>query len=440
METNRIEYKLKATDKLESEVSAFLNSNEGGQIFIGIDDNGKTVGVENADKEQLKIIDRIKNNILPSALGLFEVITEEKDGKHILKIILSSGSEKPYYVKSKGMSEAGCFMRVGTSIQPMPSKMIDSLFQKRNKITIDRILSPRRELTFEQLKIFYEEKGLKLNSHFKTNLEFLTPEGKDNLLSYLLADENGVSIKIAKYSGEDKVDLIENEEYGYCCLIKAAKRLLDKITVENRTFTKITPKERIEKSLFDKVAIREAVINAVVHNEYTTGAVPLVEIFSNRITVTSYGGLIDGMSKEDFFSGRSMPRNRQLMRIFRDMELVEQIGSGMNRILKAYKPSVFNFTPNFLVVEFPFAKGYETASGGLNGSINGSINGSVNFDASQTKVLSLIIKKPKITYEQIAKEIAVSYRSAARIIKYLQSLGVIEREGSKKSGFWKVKR
>jgi len=80
-ESNRIEYKRELTDSLEKEVIAFLNYPEGGIIFIGIDDNGNIFGVENCDEVQLKIKDRLRNNISPSIMGLFDVIRQEQDGK-----------------------------------------------------------------------------------------------------------------------------------------------------------------------------------------------------------------------------------------------------------------------------------------------------------------------------------------------------------------------
>ena len=94
-ETNRIEYKRELSDGLEKEVVAFLNYREGGIIYIGIDKEGRTFGVKDPDSVQLKIKDRVRNNIRPSALGLFDIVTEERDGKDILKIIVASGSEKP---------------------------------------------------------------------------------------------------------------------------------------------------------------------------------------------------------------------------------------------------------------------------------------------------------------------------------------------------------
>ena len=113
-ESNRVELKADLNDKLEKEIVAFLNNREGGILYIGVDDRGKPVGNSDIDSMQLKIADRIKNNILPSTLGLFDIVTEYMDNIPVTKIIVCSGLEKPYYIKSKGMSPNGCYMRLGT--------------------------------------------------------------------------------------------------------------------------------------------------------------------------------------------------------------------------------------------------------------------------------------------------------------------------------------
>ena len=178
-------------------------------------------------------------------------------------------------------------------------------------------------------------------------------------MAYLLADQNSISLKLAKYAGVDKCDLIENEEYGFCSLVKATERVLDKLEIENKTFTQITgTAKRLEKRMIDSRALREALINAIVHNDYSKEVAPVIEIYSDRLSITSYGGLIEGLSVEEFFSGRSMPRNRELMRIFRDLNLVEHLGSGLNRILQVYDKSIFRLSENFLEVAFPFSKEY----------------------------------------------------------------------------------
>ncbi len=354
-ETNRIEYKreLHTDVDIEKEVIAFLNYHEGGVIYIGIDKIGKVVGVKNADGDMLKIKDRIKNNIAPSAMGLFDVVIEEREDKEVIKIIVASGSEKPYFKKKYGMTDKGCFIRVGTAAEPMPQVMIDRLFATRTRNSIGKIRSNRQDLTFEQLRIYYEEKRKPLNNQFKKSLELLTEDGAFNYAAYLLADENGVSIKVAKYSGTNRVDLIENNEYGYCSLVKATKSVLDKIELENRTATQITSKERIDQRLWNPVAIREAVINSIVHNDFTREVPPKFEIFADRLEITSAGILPDGLSEEEFFDGVSIPRNRELMRVYRDLELVEQLGSGVPRILESYGRECFRFMDNFIRMSFP---------------------------------------------------------------------------------------
>ena len=442
-ESNRVELKANLNDKLEKEIVAFLNNHEGGVLYIGVDDAGNPIQLPDLDSLQLKIADRIKNNILPSTLGLFDIVTDAIDGISVTKIIISSGLEKPYYVKNKGMSPNGCFMRIGTSTQPMPTTLIDELYSKRIHTTLRNIPAPRQDLTFAQLKIYYQERGLELNNRFAQSLELLTPDGQYNYIAYLLADENGVSIKVAKYAGTDKVDLIENEEYGYCSLIKATNQVLEKMKVENVTKAKVTSTKRIEKNLIEPVPLREALINAIVHNDFSREIPPVFEIFSDRMEFTSYGGLISGQSKEDFFSCSSMPRNRELMRVFKDVGLVEQLGSGMSRILKYYDRDIFEISDHFIKVVFPFSvknviAGKEKDIGREgNGTINGTING---MDEEKKIIVAKMVENPHITIKVMSDYTGYSVRKVNRIIKELKELGIVERKGANKTGYWEIKK
>lgn len=217
-------------------------------------------------------------------------------------------------------------------------------------------MSNRQDLSFEQLRIYYDERGKRLNDNFKRTLELLTDDGKYNYVAYLLADENGNSIKVAKYSSLDRCNLIENNEYGYCSLIKATKSVLSKLDIENKVAATITPMERIETPLWNKVALREAVINAIVHNDYSFEVPPKFEIFPDRLEITSAGRLPESLTREEFFNGISIPRNKELMRIYRDVELVESLGSGIPRILQAYGEDCFKFTDNFIRITFPISE------------------------------------------------------------------------------------
>ena len=114
--------------------------------------------------------------------------------------------------------------------------------------------------------------------HIENCIEY----GGINNVAYLLADENGVSIKVAKYAGSDKVDLIENEEYGYCSLIKATHQVLEKLKIENITRAKVTNTKRVEKNLIAPIPMREAVINAIVHSDFSREIPPVFEIFNDK--------------------------------------------------------------------------------------------------------------------------------------------------------------
>jgi predicted HTH transcriptional regulator len=406
-----------------------LNYAGGGEILIGVNDDGTAVGVNDVDSVQLKIVDRIRNNIRPQTLGLFDIVHIQIDGKDVIKVIVSCGQQRPYYIRKFGMSEIGCFVRVGSSSQPMSEQMIEEFLSKRQRITLQSMSSPRQNLTFKQLLIYYEEKQIEPHEQFLENLDLKNSNGEFNYAAYLLADENGVSVKVAVYAGKDKVNLLETREYGNRCLITATQRILDRLDSENRTFAKITSKNRLEKEMVDTIALREVVINAIVHNDYTMG-VPLIEIFSDRLVVTSCGGLVDGLSEEDFFKCRSMPRNRELMRVFRDMELVEQIGSGMSRILKVYDRSVFELTSGFTVVTFPFADSFIMPNGKINGTIN---------DIKDT-LIEILKTNPNSTINDLIEATSKSQRTISRELKELQEEGLLVREGSRKSGKWVIVR
>ena len=481
-ETNRIEFKRELTRDLdlEREVVAFLNYREGGIIYIGIDDNGKAVGVKDIDGDMLKIKDRIRTGISPSPMGLFDVKVEQIDNMPVIKVFISSGSEKPYYKTRYGLSEKGCFMRVGTAAEPMTSAQIEDLYARRVHNSLKNVASPRQDLTFAQLKIYYTEKGFQLNDNFIRSLDLMTDDGKYNYVAYLLADENGNSMKLAKYAGTDRYDLISNNEYGYCCLITATQKVLDKLDVENKVSSKITPTRRIDTPQWDKIAVREAVINAVVHNDYYYGAPSKIELFSDRLEITSIGKIPLGLTKDDFFNGVSLPRNRELMRVFRDVEMVEALGSGMNRIMRTYGRDNFEFGDNYIRMIVPYnwipeegeqgnkdntesgeksreKSGEETGGDGnkemvnVTEKVNEKVNdGTVNVGSNvgslsevqltdrQKKICHILKENPNASAKTMSEVLSVVQRTIERDLAVLQLKGVIKHHGNTSGGHWEV--
>ncbi|MBR5432841.1 MAG: putative DNA binding domain-containing protein [Bacteroidales bacterium] len=441
IETNRIELKSYFTDDLdiEKEVISFLNYREGGIIYIGIDDNGNPIGVEDIDTVVLKIKDRIRNNVLPSPMGLFDVLVESIDDVDVIKIFLASGTEKPYYKAKYGMSTKGCFIRVGTAVEPMPTAMIEDLFSHRVRNSLKNIPSPRQNLTFRQLHIYYESKHLLLNNSFEQTLDLLTNDGQYNYVAFLLADENNVSIKVAKYSGSDRIDLISNNEYGYCSLLKATDLVIDKLTTENYISSRKTEKFREDIPMWDKLAVREAVINAIVHNDYTNEVPPKFEIFSDRLEITSYGTIPIGLTKDEFFSGVSIPRNKELMRIFRDVEMVEALGSGMPVILQKYGRESYNFMPHFIRLTLPVRKGIVTKNVTemtlKNDPKKDPKTSLKNDPKNRRKTIVNIIKADNtVSYSGIAKKMGVSSVTIKRELAEMRH--IVQHVGPTNGGHW----
>ena len=432
IEDVRNEFKIKLTDKFEEEVISFLNTN-GGNIYIGVNDKGDIIGINgNIDLLQRTIKDRIKDNIMPSTLGLYDVIVLEKDNKKYIKVIIARGNERPYYLKGMGMTPDSCFIRVGSSIQSMSNEMINNEFSKRTRNSLKNIVSPKQDLTFSQLKIYYEEKGFSINNNFLKQLDLYTDDGKYNYNAYLLADNNSISIRFGKYDGINSVNLIENEDFGNCCIIKATKNILNKLEIENKTFTKIEYPERKEIKMYDYIAVREAVVNAIVHNDWSNEYSPKFEIFSDRLVISSNGGIQDNTTKEEFLEGFSLPKNKELMKVFNDLDLVEQMGTGIIRILQSYNKDSFEFFPNFIRVTFPFNENkFKTNMKEIKNN---------NLTEIQNNIIGLMLDSPTITQETLARLLDVNIRTIQRNIKTLIDVGLIERTGSTKKGEWIVRK
>jgi len=435
-ENELVEFKEKLTDSLEKEAVAFLNA-KGGDIYIGVKDNGDVTGIPNVDKIQLQVKDRLIFGISPSILSLLSISAEKVLDKTVLKITLKEGIEKPYYIKNKGLSESGTFIRIGSSAQPMTQKMIYAFQTKSFPKSLITIESPEQELTFAELFIHYRRFSKPLNDNtFAKTLNFLTSDGKFNYLAYLMADNNQLSVRFARFNDAGKrFELIEKAiEYGNCCLITAIQRILDRYDIENITLSKLTgAAHRIDKRLVDAKCLREVIINAFAHNDYSYGMLPIFEVFQNRFAIRSYGGLVPQLTINDFFLGVSALRNPELMRILKDLELVEALGFGIRGITKIYDRSIFEFTDNTIYVQLPFEKEVAESETESRGISRGKGRG-----ISRGKILELVRNDSKISVPEIAEIVGLSIKGVEKNIRQLKQEGIIARTSETKSGEWIV--
>lgn len=174
-----------------------------------------------------------------------------------------------------------------------------------------------------------------------------------------------------------------------------------------------------------------------MHNDFTNEVPPKFEIFPDRIEITSSGGLPEGLNQDEFFEGYSVPRNKELMRVFKDLGMVEQLGSGVPRILESYGKECFFFSDHFLRMSFPIYHGY---IGGQEGGQTGGQDGGQAeiLTGRQKEVLELIKADPGISRKQLSQKLGINQSAVQKHIDALKKKGVIHRE-SETTGYWIIK-
>lgn len=181
--------------------------------------------------------------------------------------------------------------------------------------------------------------------------------------------------------------------------------------------------------MYDFVAVREAVVNAIVHNDWSNEYAPKFEMFSDKLVISSNGGIQPSTTKEEFLEGYSLPKNKELMKVFNDLDLVEQMGTGIIRILQSYDKKSFEFFPNFIRVTFPFNKD----------KFREEAKEIAELTETQKSIINLMLDSPTITQETLSKLLGINIRTVQRNIKILIEKGLIERTGATKKGEWIVK-
>lgn len=254
------------------------------------------------------------------------------------------------------------YIRIGSSkenIRKHPEREA-ALFRTLNygPPTLLNTASRFTKLTFDQLFLYYDMKGIKLRKDtFEDNLELRTTGGKYNMLAQLLSDDPHIDIQFALFNGLSKEStMYAVRNFGHMCLLVSLDKVLDygdtlNIPQSDERNRKV---ERKEVMLFDQAAFREAVINSFVHNTWVAGNAPMFTAFWNRIEIESVGTLPPKQTREGFFRGRSIPVNLKLSEIFVQLHISEKSGRGVPRIVGVYGRDAFEFTENSIIVKIPF--------------------------------------------------------------------------------------
>ena len=376
----------------------------------------------------------LARNLSPSINFSFE--EESIEGKRIVVLIIPAASEIPTAFREKR------YIRIGSSkanLKDYPKREIQLFKILDGRVeTIETLPAKYQDLTFSKLFGYYGSKSIVLKQEtLIKNLGLKNSKGEFNLLAQLLSDNSHFPLRVSIFDGKTKGSpLFSVREFGYNCLLYSLDELLRYGDVLNliQADERQRVVERKEVPLFDNKAFREAVINAVLHNKWANGNEPMISVFTDRIEILSRGTIPDGQTMDGFFLGESVPVNEKLSEIFLQLHISEKSGRGVPKIIEVYGKDAFSFREQSIVVTIPFERLHNPQIKLGNKTGNNS-----PLNERRRQILSEMRNNPNITTAQLMMLLGCVETTVENHIAYLRKNGYIERIGSRKAGWWKVK-
>lgn len=429
LEGKNIEFKRQYTDDIKYAVLAFANT-EGGTLYIGINDDGSVEGVENPDAVMLQVMNMIRDTIRPDITVAVDCSTELMENKHVVVLTIQRGVARPYYLANKGIRPAGVYVRQGASSVPASETAILQMIRESSGDVYEEARSLNQNLTFKEAEAYFAKKHLQFGDAQKRTLQLISADGTYSNLGMLLSDQCISIIKLAVFEGSKKTVFHDRKELSGS-LFKQLEDAYAYINQFNYTRSEFPGLERVDTRDYPPEAVREALLNAVIHREYGIGGPTLISIFDDRIEFVTIGGLVKGLSLADIKLGVSMLRNKNLANVFYRLHLIEAYGTGLLKIDECYadcavKPQLLATDNAFKLVlpNINFAakrvKNYSLADESKTAS---------KKEERYQIVLELARKNSLVTRSMIEKALHVSTSTAVLVLKKMLQLGLLKKYG-----------
>ena len=246
----------------------------------------------------------------------------------------------------------------------------------------------------------------------------------------MLSDECPFSIKCAIFNGKNKLEFRDRREFEGS-ILKQVNDTFEFLELINKTKGEIVGLERIDTRDYPIFALRESLLNAIIHRDYNyTGSI-LISVFDDRIEITSLGGLVKGLEINDIYSGISETRNSNLSNIFYRLKYVESFGTGIGRIIESYEG--FSKKPEFLITENTF----KTVLYNVNYKDNIEENKN-DMDEEET-IVDYLKSNKKINRKTIEEISNVSSTKAKNILSEMVKNNVLNVKGNGKNTYYTLK-
>lgn len=354
-ENLNLEYKREYTDQIRKAVIAFANT-DGGAVLVGVDDDGTVRGVDDVDGTRVRVGNLIRDSIRPDVRAFVSVTEEERGGRTVLRFDVQRGTARPYYWKAKGLRPEGVFVRQDAASVPASEAAIREMLLASADGAFERMRSLRQDLTFGAAAAFFRERKVAFGPAQRRSLGLVGEDGLFTNLALLLSDQCPFTLKLAVFEGTGKTVFRERREIGGSVLAQV-REAFDYLDKWNRTRAEVRGLDRVDRRDYPPEAIREALLNAVVHRDYALPGADLVSLFDDRLEVLSAGGLVRGVSLSDVLLGLSALRNAALAGVFYRLRLIEAYGTGLLKIREAYagapRPAAVEATDHAFKVTLP---------------------------------------------------------------------------------------
>lgn len=424
-ESDSIELKSQVIPDICKEVIGFANTN-GGTVYIGIDNNGIIVGVDDEDKTMLQLNNMIRDSIKPDITMFVKYEAIILEDKKVIAIKVQRGTDRPYYLGNKGLKPAGVYVRNGTSTDPASEANIRKMIKETDGDSFENMRSLEQNLSFNATNEQFKKRNIVFNEAKMKSLGLFLKDGEYSNVAFLLSDQCTATIKTATFNGTDKLNFQDRKEYSGS-LFDQMENVYQYLEMRNKKRASFNGLYRIDTLDYPLDALREALLNCLVHRDYSFSASTLISVYDDRIEFVSVGGLPDGINLDDILLGISACRNPKLAAIFYRLELIEAYGTGIPKIMSSYKDT--GFEPKIEVTNNAF----KITLPNLNYSID------EQTETEDNRIVAFIDKNGFITRKDVEELLGISQTSANRILKDMVDKSVLYRIGNGKSIKYKKK-
>ena len=435
-------------------ISSFANGYDIGYVIFGVEDKTKNiVGVKDVKKSYEEVSNRIKTRIDPSIIPTIDIV--DIGGKKVIVVKVIPGQHTPYYYVHKGTRTA--YIRKGDQDCETNSIELNELILRGKNIGWDELVTDNlyKDFTFEKLKKYFEDiKDYKIEKEDLESFGLLNGEKLTNA-ALLYSDQNpvvGSFVSCTRWDGLDKLSAKDDIEF-YGSILEQIDNAMEFIKkhMSNGWVKEGGKLARRTIPEYDLDAMREAIINAEAHRSYLMrGTNVELAFYDDRIEIVSCGAIGNGKTLEELLKRPTSQRRNQLVcDIFSRLDFMERRGSGIKKILLAYendeKKPKFEILGDVFIVTFysRLYRNVERNDDNVDKNVERNVERKIKekypeLSNISINIMNLLEKNKYLKQNEIAEKLNKAPNTIYRNIKVLKGMGIIERVGSTKKGYWRI--